>query len=201
MYPDTARADRLFAQQFEPDGDGWVYRRSRKGAAFRLTAYERNRFVREFSGSRRGSEWILYAGAGPLMVGMIVLAKYRPDISLSSMSSLVAILAALFVLGIPYALRLRWIWNAPIRELRGRAPIAVERSPAEMRRVRLARLTYGQLALGAFVALVIAIPDPPRERRFPGWNHFALAVGFVVLLLVAVQTFRKWRFDRKNNDR
>jgi len=200
MYPDWTRAQRLFAEQFEPDGGGYVYRRSRKGEAIRVTRAERDHFVNAFVESQLRGLWIIFAGAGLLMMGLVFLAKSHPEISFSSIPSLAVICAAAFVLSIPYGAYLKWRWAAPARELRGRTPIAAKRTREEMRQLRLTKLTWTRLGVGALVAIVIAIPDPPRERRYPGWNHFALTVAIVLLALISVQAFRKWRFDRQNDD-
>jgi hypothetical protein len=114
---------------------------------------------------------------------------------------MIAIVGACLIVSIPYFLYFRWIWGAPARDLRGRAPVAAERSSEEMRQVRLARLTWGQLGLAALGALVLAIPTVRREELYPGWNHFAFRAAAVLFLLIAVQALRKWRFDRRNGGR
>jgi len=201
MYPDPTRAQRLFAEQFEPNGEGYLYRRSRKAAGIRVTSEERDRFVREFVDKLRGSQWVLYAATGILMIGLVVLAKSRSAISLSSVPSLIGIVAAALVLSIPYAARCWWIFGAPARELRGRAPVVAKRSPEEIRDYRLEKLTWGHLGLATLVSAFLALPRVRREQLFPGWNHFAFWTAMVLFVLVAIQAFRKWRFDRRNDGR
>jgi hypothetical protein len=201
MYPDQSRAQRLFAEQFKPDGNGYLYRRSCEGAAIRVTADERDRFVIAFKCGLLSAMWILYAGAGLLMIGLVLAARSDPGRSFNSIPSMIAIVGACLIVSIPYFLYFRWIWGAPARDLRGRAPVAAERSSEEMRQVRLARLTWGQLGLAALGALVLAIPTVRREELYPGWNHFAFRAAAVLFLLIAVQALRKWRFDRRNGGR
>ena len=43
------RVRQLFADQFEPEGTGFLYRKSIKGAPIRVTAVERDRFVAAFN--------------------------------------------------------------------------------------------------------------------------------------------------------
>jgi hypothetical protein len=145
--------------------------------------------------------WIPFAGTALLLMGLVFLAKSHPEMSFNSVPSIVAICAAVFVVSIPYAVYLRWIWAAPARDLRDRTPVAAARSSAEMRQVRLATLTWRQLGLAALGALVLGVPMVQREKLYPGWNHFAFWTATVLLLLIAVQAFRKWRFDRQNDHR
>jgi hypothetical protein len=201
MYVDPQRPARLFAEQFEPDGSGYLYRRSRKGAAIRVTADERDRFVSAFNDSLLIGVWILCGGVGLLMVGLVSAAKAGPAGSFNSISSIIGIFGATLIVSIPYFLHYWWIWRAPARELRGRAPVAPERSSKEMRQLRLARLTWRQLGLATLGALLLATPTVRREQLYPGWNHFAFRAAALLFLLIAVQALRKWRFDRKNGGR
>jgi hypothetical protein len=201
MYPDQSRAQRLFAEQFEPDGNGYLYRRSCEGAAIRVTADERDRFVIAFKYSLLSAMRILYAGVGLLMIGLVLVARSDPGRSFNSIPSMIAIVGACLIVSIPYFLHYWWIWRAPARELRGRAPVAPERSSKEMRQHRQARLTWRQLGLATLGALLLATPTVRREQLYPGWNHFAFRAAALLFLLIAVQALRKWRFDRKNGGR
>ena len=78
MYVDPQRPARLFAEQFERDGSGYLYRRSRKGAAIRVTADERDHFVNAFNDSLLIGVWILCGGVGLLMIGLVSAAKAGP---------------------------------------------------------------------------------------------------------------------------
>ena len=200
MYVDPQRPARLFAEQFEPDAGGYLYRRSRKGVAIRVTSAERDRFVNAFVESQLRAVCISFASTGLLLMGLVFLANWYPEMSFNGIPSIVAICAAALVLSIPYVLYLKWIWAAPARELQGRTPAAAARSSAEMRQVRLAALTSRQLGLAALGALVLGVPMVRREQLYPGWNHFAFWTATALLLLIAVQAFRKWRFDRQNDD-
>jgi hypothetical protein len=120
MYPDPRRAERLFAEQFSRDGDGYVYRRGRREPGIWVTAAERDGFVEDFNRKHRGSQWIAYAGVGLVMVSLVALAKTRPNVSFDDVRSSIAIIAACLVSSIPYAVRFRQIWNAPARALRSR---------------------------------------------------------------------------------
>ena len=104
-------------------------------------------------------------------------------------------LAATGLVMIPYIGYFRWVWASPARELAGRMPVAGARSPDEVRRLRFQRLKYGQLAAAAFGGLVIPFVGSSHGDVFSGWNCLWLAFGAALILIAAVQAFRKWRFE------
>lgn len=99
---------------------------------------------------------------------------------------------------IPYFAFYRWAWAAPARELEGRTPIAGERPSDEVRRIRFRRITYGQLASAAFGGVMIPFIGSSRQNVFLGWNRLWLVFGGALVLLAAVQAFRKWRFEQED---
>jgi high-affinity Fe2+/Pb2+ permease len=82
-----------------------------------------------------------------------------------------------------------------------RTAIAGERSSEEVRRLRFQRMTYGQLAGAAVTALVIPFIGSARQDVFSGWSGLWLVLARALLLLVAVQAFRKWRFEQEDSYR
>jgi hypothetical protein len=68
------RARQAFADQFEQDGSGFVYRRSQKGAAIRVSAEEHDRFIGEFNSNLRRANWIIYVGLTLVLGGIIALS-------------------------------------------------------------------------------------------------------------------------------
>lgn len=185
-----------FADQFEQDGTNFVYRRSQKGEALRVSAEERRKFIDEFDQDVRRSKWIIYAGLTVVFGGIIVFSLLR-DVELSQASIFIGI----GVVMIPYFVYFRWAWAAPARELAGRTPIAGERSPDEVRRLRFRRMTYGQLAVSAVGGLVIPFVGGRHQDIFSGWNRLWLIFGGAIVLLAAVQAFRKWRFEQQDSYR
>ena len=183
-----------FADQFEQDRANFIYRRSQKGEAFRVSAEERSRFIDEFDTKLRRAKWIIYIGLTFALGGMVFLSVLRK----SDLSQAV-IFAAIGIAMIPYLAYFRWAWAAPARELAGRVPIAGERSPEEVRRLRFQRMTYGQLASAAFGGLVIPFIGSAHQDVFSGWNRLWLVFGGALMLFAAVQAFRKWRFDQEDS--
>jgi tetratricopeptide (TPR) repeat protein len=190
------RLRQAFADQFEQDGTNFVYRRSQKGDAIRVSAEERSRFIDEFNRNVRRAKWIIYIGLA-LVLGAIIGFSLLSGTDLSQTAMFIGI--GLVV--IPYFVFYRWAWAAPARELGGRTPIAGERSPDEVRRLGFQRITYGQLAVAGFGGVMIPFIGSSRQDVFSGWNRLWLVFGGALVLLAAVQAFRKWRFEEEDSYR
>jgi hypothetical protein len=187
------RVRQTFADQFEQDGTGFVYRRSQKGEAIRVSADERRKFIHEFDQNVRRAKWIISGGLTLTFGGLIGFSLFKGfDLSEA------AIFVGIGLVMIPYFAYYRWAWAAPSRELGGRTPIAGERDRDEVRRSRFERMTYGQLAGAAFGGLMIPFIGSSRQDVFAGWNRLWLVFGGGLVLFAALQAFRKWRFEQEN---
>lgn len=183
-----------FADQFEQDGSNFIYRRSQKGEAIRVSAEERTRFIDEFNRSLRRGMWMMYIGLALTLGGAVLFSVLR-----GSDLSQAALFAGMAIVMVPYFAYVSWVWGAPARELAGRTPIAVERSPGEVRRLRFQRITYGQLGIAALAGLAIPLFGSARQEVLSGWNRLWLAFGGGLVLFVAIQAFRKWRFEQEES--
>lgn len=188
------RVRQTFADQFEQDGANFIYRRSQKGEAIRVSAEERSRFIEEFDRNVRRSKWIIYVGLTLVLGGIIGFSLIR-----GTDFSQAATFIGIGLVMIPYFAFNQWAWAAPVRELGARTPIAGERSPDEVRRLRFQRMTYGQLAGAAFGGVVIPFIESSRQNVLFGWNRLWLVFGGALVLLAAVQAFRKWRFEQEDS--
>ena len=63
----------LFAEQFEPDGKDYLYRRSQKGAPIRVTAVERDAFLAAFQRHYARAFWGFLIAIILAIFGMVVL--------------------------------------------------------------------------------------------------------------------------------
>jgi Flp pilus assembly protein TadD len=183
-----------FADQFEPDGAHFIYRRSQKGEAFRVSSADRNRFLEGFDRNLSRAKWLIYVGL-TVVLGVIILLSVRQGTDLSQ----IIIFAGIGLVMIPYYAYFRWAWAEPARELAGRTPVAGERPPEEVRRLRFRRMTYGQLAGAAFGGLVIPFIGSSHQDVFSGWNRLWLVFGGMIVMLAAVQAFRKWQFEQESS--
>lgn len=185
-----------FANQFEKCGRDYIYRKSQKGEAFRVSVLEHDRFLEQFNRNLRRAAWIMYVAIA-VTLGAVVLVTLHADTDLTLPITVGSIALAM----IPYVLYFRWAWAAPARELAGRAPVAGERSPDEVRRLRFQQITYGQLAVAAIGGLAIPFIGGARQDVFSGWNRLWLVFGGALVLVAAVRAFRKWRFEQEDSYR
>jgi tetratricopeptide (TPR) repeat protein len=190
------RARQLFDDQFEENGNSFTYRKSQKGEAIRVSAEERTRFIDEFNRNLRRATWGMYIGFAVVVGGILLLTLVEgADVSQA------AIYAGIAVVVVPYLAYYYWAWGAPQRELAGRTPVAGERPPEEVRRLRFERMTYGQLASAGLGGLALPFIASSRHALFSGWNRLWFIFGGAMVALAAVQAFRKWRFEQDDGYR
>lgn len=180
-----------FEAQFEPAGDGrYLYRRNQKGESIPVTSEERDRFFRQYILRIR----FIMVGMAVGLVGFMglflwwTIANYPNVSQVPLYVGLIGITAA--AIGLMY-----WVRGAPARELEGRMPVGRERSREEMRAIYFRKISYGQLAGAAGAGLVIVGSRAAKENLFVGWHSLWLIMGAGLILLSAVQAFRKWRFE------
>ncbi len=185
-----ARLKAAFVAQFEPDGQGFLYRRNRTGPAVRLNAEEHADFVSGFARSLRLAGWAVFgttvfvgltAGVWSAWAGTDV----RPWAPLG-----------VGVLLLAFALIVLWLWNAPARQLAYRVPTAPGLSRDERRRQALARINYGVLAMGLLAVPFMLWNASRAWDILHGWGRLWIVAGVALFVLIAVQAFRKWRYER-----
>jgi hypothetical protein len=186
-----------FADQFEQDGSGFIYRRSQKGAAIRVSADERSRFIDEYNRNLGRATWIMYPSIAVVLVGLVVV----PVLGGFNVPQQPLIVGGIVVALVPFVAYYKWAWGAPAREIAGRTPVAGERSPDEVHRLQFQRVTYGQLAIAAFAGLILPFIESSHGNVLSGWNRIWLVVGGALVLLAAVQACRKWRFEQEDSYR
>ena len=74
------RLNQLFADQFEPDGKAFLYRKGMKKAPIRVTDAERNSFIATFKHRLRYANWSIVP-ATALLIGLLVVIE--PDVNSS----------------------------------------------------------------------------------------------------------------------
>lgn len=200
MAPLTSPADiwtrgrQTFADQFEPYGSGFTYRKSQKGEALSVSGEERAHFIANFDRDLRRSTWLLWISV-TVALGAVFLFSLLKGFELPESG----IIGGFVVGTVPYVAYFRWAWAAPARELAGRTPVAGERSSEEVRRLQLQRITYGQLGIAALGGLALPFVGASKGESFAGWNRLWLVFGCSLVLLAAVQAFRKWRLDQEDS--
>ena len=187
----SERQRELFADQFEAEGDGFVYRKSQKGPAIRVSTAERERFIADYDRRQRHSTWVIIVGLSLLVLAFAIWSVVA-EAELSDPVMYLAI-SSVAAMSIGYML---WSWGAPARELQRRTPVAGERSRDEMKRRMLAKLSYRQLASTALLA-VVACWSLAAKSGFAGWGRLWLGLAGLTVVFTAISAFRKWRFDQR----
>jgi hypothetical protein len=186
------RVYELFSDQFEQDGDGFVYRKSLKGAAKRISSAERDDFVASFRRSYRRMFWIWIL---TILCGLFAYVGWTvyDDREISELTLYVglSVCMGLFLLSHYY------VWGAPTRALERRAAIGRERTRAELRRLMLEKLTWGQLGGAAGLTAILLLKASEKGSMLIGWNRLWLAFAGLMIVTIGIQAFRKWRFDKE----
>lgn len=181
----------LFAEQFEAEAGGFIYRKSSKGAAIRVSAGERDAFVATFITKLRYA--VLGTVVGILLfIGFLVLVVPEGDSSVYQTAIYAGVtgIMALFLAAYYRA------WNEPMRHLE-RRPIAGEAlTREEARRMALAKISYGHLAIVALGGFAVLWNASAKHDVLHGWGVlWPVFAGFLVIL-AGVQAFRKWLSER-----
>jgi len=178
-----------FQDQFQPDGQDYLYRKYQKGAPIRVSAEERDRFIAAF---RRSWTFLVWMGAAIYVPSLIVLLIYVPAAAAHEnmiIWSSMAIFLGLVVAG------MYWYWNVPMRALRSRGTSGQALSPVEARRLAFSKISFGQLATVPVLAAVLLWRVGRRNDIWSGWGRLWLVPAVALIVLAAVQAFRKWRFE------
>ena len=182
-----------FAEQFEADGDAYLYRRFRKGAPVRVSARERDDFVANFERSYKRAYLTMIIGLFVLAIGMIAITvAIGHELAKNVVYATIALWAAAFML-----VHLR-IWNAPARALERRPAVGVERSRAEMREIMMSEGSYLKFfgLLAFFLLLLFNLATQPEPL---GYFDVALMTLYIAMIpMIATLILRKWHFDRRN---
>ena len=181
----------IFADQFEPDGTGFLYRKSLRLAPIRVTEAERDNFIRTFNGRLRYAGWSILPAT---ILLILLLAVFMPDVD--SVSGQIGMWVGFGLILASFLMVYRWAWNAPARELERRMPVGPRRTRQEMRQVMFARITYRQLGLVVGMAVVLVLQVSSKYDVLHGWGILWLVLAAALVIGAGVQAFRKWRSER-----
>lgn len=181
----------LFADQFEAEGDHYLYRRSLKGAPITVSAAERERYVATYDKSAKfASRFILW---GAIALAAIFIGHNMVSSTLPKAYFLAGIILIIALSLVPTF----WANHLPVRELRGRETVGEARSRAEVKALHLARLTYGELGLQVLAGVILLVGLSIKVDLLHGWNRLWLVFIALSFVFTAIRTFQKWRFDRR----
>ena len=105
---------RMFEAQFQPAGDGFLYRNHTIGEPIPVSAAQRDRYVEDFARFTRLGFWAMLAGAASLLAAFLLYSTLTrsevPDI---------VMFGSFGVMFAAYMTAYLKAWNKPQRELRG----------------------------------------------------------------------------------
>ncbi len=179
------QTQRMFADQFQPDGSEYLYRKNLRSAPVRVTDTERDQFVDTFVRKERRLAWAIM---GVIVVGSGIAVAFDPTQGGRS-DSIPLTAIAIIALGV-FAIFWRRIWNAPAYALSARGVEGSPRSRSEAGREMIARMSWGQfavIAVGGTVAWFSFLPGP---SVWIGWRFLWAAAG---MILAGAMCWRAWQ--------
>lgn len=181
-----------YERQFEEDGPTILFRLKGTGPAYKVSEDERKSYLEETGrAARRGIYWLI----GIMALGVLantafaVLTDHGDDPLTIFLGTGLAVFAGM-------AVWLRMLGRPAGRlkdRLIGRLPVKPALDRAEVRRLKLSQIKYGQLALIPPISLVFLIQrdiDP-----FSGWGRLLWLLPISFTLVAAIQAYRKWRYS------
>ena len=182
---------RIFADQFESDGSGYLYRKGMKGPPIRVSEAERDTFISDFNRHLRLAAWSVVPTT-VLLIGLLVIFIPDVDSPIAQTATYIGIGCIL----VPFLLVYYWAWNRPARELERRPVEGNARSREEVRRLMFAKLTYGRLALAVVFAAAMVWKVSAKNDVLHGWGVLWLIFAAALVVFAGIQAFRKWRYER-----
>ena len=189
-WTNSGRAFEGFDAQFEPNGDGFLYRRSLKGAPIRVSAAERDRFSAAY---RRIFRRLIWGTAAAILA--LLAAVMAPAFMSNRDPPQILIFATMAVGLLPMLLIHHRLWNAPARELRGRSVVGRERSRSEASHVWLSRLSWAQFGATLLVVPVLLFKVSFAFDIWHGWGRLWLLFAGIIAMMLVYQAIRKWQIS------
>ena len=127
----------------------------------------------------------------PATVGLILLLVWlTPDAD--SPAAQIAMWGGIAAILLPFMMIFYWAWGAPLRELERRTPEGLALTKDEARALAFSKITYGQLALAALMAMGLVWKMSTKIDVFHGFGLVWLFFGAASVILASVQAIRKW---------
>lgn len=191
MSGSTRRLREDFEAQFEPSGNGrYLYRRSQRGEPIPVSQQERDAFIHQYL---RRVRFILVGMAVALVAFMA--AEVAWSVSTNNDDSELRTIAGSLLIAVAAIGAIYWARAAPSRELGGRSSVGRERSKEEMRAIFFKKVRYGKLAAAGVGGVVLVAGQAAKSDIFSGWHRIWLVIGASLVILAAIQAFRKWMFE------
>ena len=174
--------------QFHLADGGWTYRRAGKGAAFLVSAEQKDRYLANYRKIMRHSRWILISG---IFLGILVFLFFKisnPHLGM-------------FIVGLGPIGSIAYSQLSFIR-FRGQFEIELSSSPVspalsltQARRNWAERTSYLQIFIIPFSLAFLTIQKPLSDfGKF--WDQVSLAFAFLIVVSAFLIAYWKWRLTR-----
>lgn len=156
----------LFSDQFEAEGDSFIYRKSMKEAPVRVSRSERDEFIARFNRNLRQLSWGILVGTLTLLVAAALVIS-DPQGEFLEYTIYVGVGGIVSISMLFYW----WAWTRPARDVERRPVLGERRSRAEMRQLILERTSYRQLALAGVGGLALLFEVSQEHDILSGWGR------------------------------
>lgn len=111
----STRQRRMFEAQFEPRGEGYLYRNHTIGEPIPVSAAQRDHYIAEFTKFTKRGFWAMLGSAIGLLIAFILYSTItKAEVPDLMMCGAFGVMFAAYMAAHLHA------WNLPVRELRGR---------------------------------------------------------------------------------
>lgn len=141
----------MFESQFEPDGDGFLYRRNSKDAPIRVSAAERDKYIGIFARHVKYGFWGIV-----ISTSLLIAALTTYNIITGDEPSNIVLYIGLTIIFLAYMFAHIRARNLPARELRDRLIVGPPRSKTQIRNRHAANMSYSQI--GGVILIGFAFP-------------------------------------------
>ena len=155
-----------------------------------VSSSERARFVDEFDRNLRRANWIIYIGLA-VGLGIVLWVSMRGGFEITKPG----MLAATGLVMIPYIGYFQLGMGVAARELAGRMPVAGARSPRGDEALTVSAHEVRTTCRCSLWGAGDSVRGQFAWGCLFGLNRLWLAFGAALILIAAVQAFRKWRFE------
>ncbi len=185
------RVRQLFEDQFEPDGSGYIYRKNMKGEPVKVTASERDAFIKDFARTMRIGMLLVVIGT-ILLIVLLAATGLDPDKTTGQIGVYGGI-AAMLLLFMIFHFR---AWNRPARALQDRVSLGHARTREEARDAFIRRTSYGQYATYSALSVALFWRYAGTHDVLHGWPRIAPVLLALILGAFGWRVFQKWQLER-----
>jgi hypothetical protein len=186
------RMRQMFAEQFQLNSQGYLYRKSSRGAPIQVTAAERDRYIVTYNRNTRIVAW----GLGAAVIALLLSASFYSIAAGDQFSPVGIYLSVAAITALLVAAHF-WSWNQPERELRSRGSTGQALSRAQVRRLFLEKVTYGQIGLAACAGIALLLEAPAGSDGLPGGHILPTVLSVILFIGCAITALRKWRLNSR----